>query len=76
MPSFYGRSSELDENNMNLTILTFEMHRNQLLNDLQNDNNKNNKQKQKILNELKSTEKLIELMRNFNIKYLSNNESS
>jgi hypothetical protein len=76
MPSFYGRLSELDENNMNLTILTFEMHRNQLLNDLQNDNNKNNKQKQKILNELKSTEKLIELMRNFNIKYLSNNESS
>ena len=76
MPSFYGRLSELDENNMNLTILTFEMHRNQLLNDLQNDNNKNNKQKQKILNELKSTEKLIELMRNFNIKYLSNNENS
>jgi hypothetical protein len=73
---FYGRSSELDENNMSLTILVFENHRNQLLNGLQNCNNKTNKEKQLLLNELKNTEKLLELMRNFNIKYLSNNENS
>jgi hypothetical protein len=72
---FYGRS-ELDENNMNIVLMTFNNHREILLNELKNGNNKTNKEKQRILNELKTLEKLISSIRDFNFKYISNNESS
>jgi ubiquinone biosynthesis protein COQ9 len=67
--------SEIDENNMNLTILSFETHRNYLLNELKNIENTNQKEKQKIMNQLKTVERLISMIRDFNLKYLSNKNS-
>jgi hypothetical protein len=65
-------NTELDENNLQISINVFENHRHLLINELINElKNENKQQKTKLMNQLKSIERIISMLRDFSMKFLS-----
>jgi hypothetical protein len=64
-------NTELDENNLQISINVFETHRHFLINELKNETNLNTKEKSKLMNQLKNVERIISMLRDFSMKYLT-----